>query len=262
MEEASIGYKQKGKKVMTYDNLNSGFSPLQKLGHVDPGWEHFVPQDEKKKRVKCNDCGKIISGGINRFKHLARIPGEVACCEKAPVDVYLKIKENMKWHRTGRRPQKPVIKAISTLYMHSVNEEEEEHDEGFLQCINREMLDLDYKVLDSEIRNNVKGRCPGTNDAEPKRSRLDSVFLKSLKNQTSPLFKQVRTKMICEKKACKEVLSVICKFYYHPGIPLNAANSPYFHKMLELIGQYVQGLKGPFSQLISDRFLQDEITTI
>lgn len=37
MEEASIGYKQKGKKVMTYDNLNSGFSPLRTLGHREPG---------------------------------------------------------------------------------------------------------------------------------------------------------------------------------------------------------------------------------
>ena len=37
MEEASIGYKQRGKKVMTYDNLNSGFSPLRTLGHLDLG---------------------------------------------------------------------------------------------------------------------------------------------------------------------------------------------------------------------------------
>jgi hypothetical protein len=93
-------------------NLVRGFSPLRALGYVDPGWEHCVPQDEKKKRVKCNYCEKIISGGINRFKqHLARIPGEVAYCEKAPEDVYLKIKENMKWHRTGRRPRKPDIKS-------------------------------------------------------------------------------------------------------------------------------------------------------
>ena len=28
-------------------------------------------------------------------------------------------------------------------------------------------------------------------------------------------------------------------------------------KMLKLVGQYVQGLKGPFSQLISYRFLQE-----
>lgn len=45
------------------------------------------------------------------------------------MDVYLRIKENMKWNRTGRRPQKPVIKAIST-HRHSDNEKEEEHDEG------------------------------------------------------------------------------------------------------------------------------------
>jgi hypothetical protein len=264
--EASVGYKQKGKKVMTDKNLVRGFPPLRALGYVDPGWEHCVPQDEKKKRVKCNYCEKIISGGINRFKqHLARIPGEVAYCEKAPEDVYLNIKENMKWHRTGRRPRKPDIESISTLYMHSDNEnEEEEQDEGFLQCLSKEMLAMDDKVSDSDIRNNVKGRSPGTsaNAAEPKRSRLDSIFLKSLKNPTSPVFKKVRAKMMCEKKTRKEVLSAISKFFYHAGIPSNAANSPYFHKMLELVGQYGQGLKGPFSRLISGRFLQDEITTI
>uniref|UniRef100_A0A2N9HKP9 BED-type domain-containing protein n=1 Tax=Fagus sylvatica TaxID=28930 RepID=A0A2N9HKP9_FAGSY len=264
--EASVAYKQKGKKVMTDKNLVRGFPPLRALGYVDPGWEHCVPQDEKKKRVKCNYCEKIISGGINRFKqHLARIPGEVAYCEKAPEDVYLNIKENMKWHRTGRRPRKPDIESISTLYMHSDNEnEEEEQDEGFLQCLSKEMLAMDDKVSDSDIRNNVKGRSPGTsaNAAEPKRSRLDSIFLKSLKNPTSPVFKKVRAKMICEKKTRKEVLSAISKFFYHAGIPSNAANSPYFHKMLDLVGQYGQGLKGPFSRLISGRFLQDEITTI
>jgi hypothetical protein len=149
--------------------------------------------------------------------------------------------------------------------MHSDNEnEEEEQDEGFLQCVSKDMLAIDDKVSDSDIRNNVKGRSPGTsvNGAEPKRSRLDSIFLKSLKYQTSPLFKPVKAKMICEKKNRKEVLSAICKFFYHAGIPSNAANSPYFHKMLELVGQYGQGLKGPFSRLISGRFLQDEITTL
>ncbi|XP_021906615.1 uncharacterized protein LOC110821184 isoform X1 [Carica papaya] len=263
-EESPPDYKHKGKKVMSDKNLLIRYAPLRSLGYVDPGWEHCVPQDEKKKRVKCNYCEKIISGGINRFKqHLARIPGEVACCEKAPEDVYLKIKENMKWHRTGRRHRKPDTKEISAFYGHSDNEDEEQ-EERFRQYMSKDMLAVDDKVSDSDIRNNVRGRspCSSVSGAEPvlKRSRLDSVFLKSLKSQTSHM-KQVKPKMGIEKKARKEVISAICKFFHHAGIPSSAANSPYFHKMLELVGQYGQGLQGSMSRLISGRYLQDEIAS-
>ena len=268
MEEASCSYKQKGKRVVGDKNLVIRFASLRSLGYVDPGWEHCVAQDEKKKRVKCNYCEKIISGGINRFKqHLARIPGEVAYCDKAPEEVYLRIKENMKWHRTGRRNRKLESKDISTFYTNSDNEEEEEeHEGGLLQYSSKDLLVIDDKFSDNDIRNNIKGRSPGSssNGAEPpmKRSRLDSVFLKSLKSQTSSHYRQTKAKMGFEKKARKEVISAICKFFYHAGLPSNAANSPYFHKMLELVGQYGPGLQGPSSRLISGRFLQDEITTI
>ncbi|XWS46486.1 hypothetical protein CRYUN_Cryun14cG0071600 [Craigia yunnanensis] len=266
-EEASAGYKHKGKKVMGDKNLVIKFTPLRSLGYVDPGWEHCVAQDDKKKRVKCNYCEKIISGGINRFKqHLARIAGEVAYCEKAPEEVYLKIKENMKWHRTGRRHRKPDTKEISTFYLHSDNEDEGGEEDGYLQCISKDMLAIDDKVSDSDITNNVRGRSPGSsgNGAEPllKRSRLDSVFLKSLKSQTSVHYKQTRAKIGFEKKTRREVISSICKFFYHAGIPSNVANSSYFHKMLELVGHYGQGLQGPSSRLISGRFLEEEIANI
>ncbi|KAJ6723274.1 HAT DIMERIZATION DOMAIN-CONTAINING PROTEIN ISOFORM 1 [Salix koriyanagi] len=268
MEEASCSYKQKGKRVVGDKNLVIRFASLRSLGYVDPGWEHCVAQDEKKKRVKCNYCEKIISGGINRFKqHLARIPGEVAYCDKAPEEVYLRIKDNMKWHRTGRRNRKLESKEMSTFYTNSDNEdEEEEHEGGLLQYSSKDLLVIDDKFSDNDIRNNIKGRSPGSssNGAEPpmKRSRLDSVFLKSLKSQTSSHYRQTKAKMGFEKKARKEVISAICKFFYHAGLPSNAANSPYFHKMLELVGQYGPGLQGPSSRLISGRFLQDEITTI
>ncbi|PPD67560.1 hypothetical protein GOBAR_DD35563 [Gossypium barbadense] len=266
-EDASASYKHKGKKVMGDKNLVIKFTPLRSLGYVDPGWEHCVAQDEKKRRVKCNYCEKIISGGINRFKqHLARIPGEVAYCEKAPEEVYLKIKENMKWHRTGRRHRKPDTKEISTFYMHSDNEDEGGEEERYLQCVSKDILAIDDKVSDNDIRNNVRGRSPGSsgNGAEPllKKSRLDSVFLKSLKSQTSAHYKQPRARTGFEKKTHREVISAICKFFYHAGIPSNAANSPYFHKMLELVSQYGQGLQGPSSRLISGRLLQEEIANI
>ncbi|KAI9181329.1 hypothetical protein LWI28_013883 [Acer negundo] len=244
-EEGLAGYKHKGKRVIGDKNLVIRFAPLRSLGYVDPGWEHCVAQDEKRKGI----------------------PGEVAFCDKAPEDVYLKIKENMKWHRTGRRHRKPDTKEISAFYMHSDNEDEEEEQDGrYLQCASKDMVAIDDKVSDSDIRYNVKGRSPSSsgNGAEPlmRRSRLDSVFLKSLKSQTSPHHRQMKAKTSNERKNRKEVLSAICKFFYHAGIPSNAANSPYFHKMLELVGQYGQGLQGPSSRQLSGRFLQDEISTI
>ncbi|KAE8703558.1 HAT dimerization domain-containing protein isoform 2 [Hibiscus syriacus] len=262
MENMLLKVINKGKKVMGEKNLVIKFTPLRSLGYVDPGWEHCVAQDEKKRRVKCNYCEKIISGGINRFKqHLARIPGEVSYCEKAPEEVYLKIKENMKWHRTGRRHRKPDTKEISTFYLHSDNEDEGGEEEGYLQSISKDMLAIDDKVSDNDVRNNFRGRSPGSrgNGAEPlhKKSRLDLVFLKSLKSQTSAHYKQPRARKGFEKKAHREVISAICKFFYHAGIPSNAANSPYFRRMLELVGQYGQGLQGPSIRLIFGRLLQE-----
>lgn len=35
---------------------------------VDLGWEYGVVLDDCKKKVKCNYCGKIVSGGIYRLK--------------------------------------------------------------------------------------------------------------------------------------------------------------------------------------------------
>lgn len=36
-------------------------APLRPAGYIDPGWEHGTAQDEKKKKVKCNYCGKVVS---------------------------------------------------------------------------------------------------------------------------------------------------------------------------------------------------------
>ncbi|PKI68642.1 hypothetical protein CRG98_010922 [Punica granatum] len=266
-EEANASYKHKGKKVTGDKNLVIRFAPLRSLGYVDPGWEHCVAQDDKKKRVKCNYCEKIISGGINRFKqHLARIPGEVACCEKAPEDVYVKMKENMKWHRSGRRPRKPDTKEISAFYMQSEDEDEhEEQDEGFSEGFNKEIDAYDEKAFDGDIRNISSPRFTGGswNGPDPplKRSRLDSVFLNSLKSQPLSHHRQGKRKVVSNKRGRRDVVSAISKFFYHAGIPSTAANSPYFHRMLELVGQYGPGLKGPSSRLISGLFLRNEITS-
>lgn len=260
-EEEQTGYRSKGKQLMGAKGLVINLAPLRSLGYVDPGWEHGVAQDERKKKVKCNYCEKIVSGGINRFKqHLARIPGEVAPCKNAPEEVYQKIKENMKWHRTGRRHRRPDSKEISAFYMHSDNEEEEEEQEEDAHVSNERPL-LGDKRSGKDLRRTFKGTSSGSGSEQiMKRPRLDTIVLKTPKSQMAASSKQV--KLGSSKKSRKEVISSICKFFYHAGVPSHAANSPYFHKMLELVGQYGHDFVGPSCRMISGRFLQDEIVTI
>ncbi|KAG6436987.1 hypothetical protein SASPL_101894 [Salvia splendens] len=260
-EEEHFGYRKKGKQLLIDKDLAVNMTPLRSLGYVDPGWEHGVPQDERKKKVKCNYCEKIVSGGINRFKqHLARIPGEVAPCKNAPEEVYLKIKENMRWHRTGRRHRRPDTKEISTFYMESENEEEEQEDEAVYPMGNHRLIHGDRR-FDRDFKRTSKGlsACNGS-DLTPKRPRYDANVLKTPKTQPAVGGKLV--KMGPSKRSRREVISAICKFFYHAGVPSQAANSSYFHKMLELVGQYGSDLIGPSSNMLSGRFLQDEILTV
>ncbi|XP_058000818.1 uncharacterized protein LOC110635266 isoform X2 [Hevea brasiliensis] len=263
--EHHVGFKGKGKHLIGDTNLMLNLTPIRSLGYVDPGWDHGVAQDERKKKVKCNYCDKVVSGGINRFKqHLARIPGEVAPCKNAPEEVYLKIKENMKWHRTGRRQRQMDTKAISAFCKQSDNEDEEdEQEQDALLRKSKERLVIGDRILGNDLRVTYKGMT-SSNGSEPlfKKSRLDSVFLNTPNSIMPPSCKQLKMKTRSCRKSRKEVISAICKFFYHAGIPIQAANSLYFHKMLELVGQYGPGLVGPQSQVISGRFLQEEIATI
>uniref|UniRef100_A0A803QYU5 BED-type domain-containing protein n=1 Tax=Cannabis sativa TaxID=3483 RepID=A0A803QYU5_CANSA len=260
--EVQVEYRSKGKQLMNDRNLAITCTPLRSLGYVDPGWEHCVAQDERKKKVKCNYCEKIVSGGINRFKqHLARIPGEVAPCKHAPDDVYIKMKDNMKWHRTGRKQRRADVKEISSFYAESdSDDEEDESEEVDLHHRSKEkLIDNDGKV-GKDRRKSIKDMSL-TSGSEPilKRSRLDSVFMNTFMDQTPECYRQVKVKTASNKQSRKEVLSAICRFFYHAGVPLQASDSVYFYKMLELVGQHGQGLVGPSSQLTSSRFLQEEV---
>lgn len=79
-------------------------APLRSAGYVDPGWEHGIAQDERKKKVKCNYCGKIVSGGIFRLKqHLAGISGEVTHCDKVPEEACFNMRKNLEGCRSGQK---------------------------------------------------------------------------------------------------------------------------------------------------------------
>ncbi|KAK1591967.1 hypothetical protein Q3G72_016861 [Acer saccharum] len=268
-EEEHVEYSTRrgGKRLMVGErSLAMNLNPLRSLGYVDPGWEHGIAQDDRKKKVKCNYCDKVVSGGVNRFKqHLARIPGEVAPCNEAPKEVYLQMKEHMKWHRRGRRGKQLDAKDVLAFSMPSDNEDEvNEQEEDALHRMNKERLTIGDKRWRKDLRMTSKGMSPSGSGYEPllKRSRLDSAYLKTPYGLTPTACKQVNVKKGSGKSTRKEVTSAICKFFYDAGVPLQAANSQYFRSMLELVGQYGEGLASPSSKLMSGHLLQEEIATI
>lgn len=254
-DEESVGYKRKRKQGGNAKSMVVSTIPLRSFGYVDPGWEYGVAQDETKKKVKCNYCKKIVSGGINRFKqHLARIPGEVAFCKMAPEEVYLKMKENMKWHRTGMRVRSETKGHV-----------ESDDDEELSNCRSKvnELIDDKDIHCNRITRRRFKGRPPGnsTSGLELQLIQTDSDSKNAKTRSVMPIM-QSKLKTCSDKSSHKEVISAVCKFFYHSGIPFDAADSPYFHKMLDLVGRYGQGLKSPSSKLISGQFLQHEAATI
>ncbi|CAA0841959.1 hAT dimerisation domain-containing protein [Striga hermonthica] len=233
-EEEHVRYRKRGKRMSGDRDLVISMTPLRSLGYVDPGWEHGIPQDDRKKKVKCNYCEKIVSGGINRFKqHLARIPGEVAPCKSAPEEVYITIKENMKWHRTGRRHRRPDTKEMFSFYLNSDNEDEEQEEEADYS-VGKDKLELGDRRLDRDLNRNFKGvsTCSGSEPLS-KRPRFDANVSKAPTIQMPVSSRQAKAGPF--KKSRREITSAIFKFFYHAGVPSHAANSPYFHKMLELV---------------------------
>ena len=55
---------------------------------LDVGWQHGIDIDKNSKKVQCEYCQKILSGGIFRFKqHLACTRKDVEPCQQVPENI-------------------------------------------------------------------------------------------------------------------------------------------------------------------------------
>lgn len=77
---------------------------------------------------------------------------------------------------------------------------------------------------------------------EVQKYKLDVVFIKSNKK-----FRQMKLQTSEDKNDAREEICVaIGRFFYLVATPFNLAQSPYFSKMIEIIGKYGgQGLRIP-----------------
>ena len=74
---------------------------------IDPAWSFGEAVEINRLKIKWKFCGKVIHGGITRFKqHLGHISGNVAGCTEVPREV----REQMKALLTQNKARKVEIK--------------------------------------------------------------------------------------------------------------------------------------------------------
>ncbi|KAJ8430878.1 hypothetical protein Cgig2_011341 [Carnegiea gigantea] len=125
--------------------------------------------------------------------------------------------------------------------MHSDDEpEEDEAEEDPLYQLGKDRMVIGDRRLGKDFRRGFSGISSGScSDMYLKKSRSSNA-LKTSVTQMPVTYKLGNNG--ANRKNRKEVVSAICEFFYYAGVPMHAANSLYFQKMLELVGQYGQGL--------------------
>ena len=189
---------------------------------LDPGWEHGKEVDKRLKRVMCNYCKVVRSGGVYRLKHhLAGTRDNAEACLQAPDDV----KEKMR----------------ALLYENELEAAKK----------NKKFLDIgeddEYENIVYQIENASRQKDKGCMDK----------FISSKKSSVQTTLNQKY-----KKEEREEVCQQIARFFYTSAIPFNAAKNPEFTLMVEKIAKYGIGLKPPSYHEIREPLLNKEVASV
>ena len=198
-------------------------------GKVDPAWSHceLISQKDGKKSVKCNYCGKILSGGgIYRMKlHLSKKKGEVAACKKVPPEVEYEIKMSLESIFTDKNKKRKISEV-----------DQVEGGEKEVEEINAAHFGTGT-----------------TSSSIARRGNIGSYFPPSTTAGAQPSIKSV----MAGKRTLEMVDKVVGKFFYHACIPFNAVNSTYFQEMIDAIGHVGPGYKAPSYHALRGKILNE-----
>nr|KAJ0214084.1 hypothetical protein LSAT_V11C400215160 [Lactuca sativa] len=201
----------------------------------DIGWEYgFFPDKNKLDRVKCNLCGKVISGGISRFKqHIAHVPGNVTACPNSTKDDQLKIRNYLnegKIKKIAKHTHDKALRSEAMQELHdSVDVDETKDFLGFkAPNVIGPMDTYANKINPEEALKKGKGKKVDLNDIV----RKDRIL------------------------ACHKFIS---RWAYKTSISFHALEDDSFKMMLEVIGQFGTGIPPPTRYSLSDPLLKLEV---
>jgi len=215
----------------------------------DPAWSHcYCPDITKKQNLKCKYYDKLCSGGITRIKYyLTGIKGfNTTKCLKVPPQV-----------------QQEMFALITKKTSEKAEKAKEKERE-------RAEVDIDHSDCgsgseDSEHGNVVLVVKPKeTKGSSSSRSIVHSGSIQKYykpptieESAKTKLSNKVQTTLTTQKREERRdrTCEYICQWFYEASIPHNIVSLPSFANMLEAIGQFGRGLRGPSPYEMSGPFL-------
>lgn len=215
----------------------------------DPAWKYCtMPDINKKSYLKCKFCSYVGTGGITRIKnHLANLKGEgAAVCKNVPSDV----KEEMR---------KLVSKKDEAKERKAKHAAEQRDDFSFGDsdgsCDEGDMLSRNEILLLSGVQGqSKKGSSYGSMDKFCTKTPEEILAARNAKGYSGKVQSKVSTQKREERRglACE----YICQFFYEAGIAHNSTMLPSFSLMLEAVGAFGRGLRGPTPHEMGGPFLE------
>ncbi|KAI3933292.1 hypothetical protein MKW98_006651 [Papaver atlanticum] len=187
---------------------------------------HYTVVDKKKGRVRCNYCGKEISGSTRLKQHLGGIPPDVLPCLKVPENVKIQMKNNLMG----------ITKADANT--------------KFRESFKSSSLRKRKSSSNDPCKGNHVSSQPNCLSRKRKHYTNNDEMAQSLIN---PEQLNAHTVGKIEKQAED-------KFFFENGIDFSVANSPTFQKMMHaLVGRGSMLSKVPSCNDLKGWILQEEL---
>ncbi|KAM3217011.1 putative protein isoform X2 [Capsicum annuum] len=182
--------------------------------------EHGVVVDQKKSKIKCNYCSKVVTG-FTRFKyHLGGIRGDVIPCLNAPALVKEALKAKVLEKKNGN-----LSKAAGQLH----------HPHLPLK----------------------RNWCPQDCDSEPSKTHLTQSSESGNKNQNGVHSKVTGSSVV--NSSSQEISKSIGRFFYEAGIDFDSIRSPNFQRMVKATLSPEKTIKFPSCQELKGWILQEAV---
>ncbi|RVW13610.1 hypothetical protein CK203_088822 [Vitis vinifera] len=211
-------------------------------GRRDPRWKYDRLVNEKDlNTIICIFCDKVTKGGIYRHKqHLVGGYRNAKKCRKCPEHV----REEMEEYMSSKKNQKEQMNMGS-------------------EYVNEDLFGLEDEDIGEEInsRTDVTNISSGGSNRGGSGSRkfsskkprqkgpMDHFFTPNaemvVQNRRSGKMNQTTINDAYKKEARERACMLITRWMYEAAIPFNAVTYPSFQPMIEAIGQYGVGMKGP-----------------
>ncbi|KAI3965571.1 hypothetical protein MKX01_010528 [Papaver californicum] len=209
---------------------------------------HYTVVDKKKGRVRCNYCGKEISGSTRLKQHLGGIPPDVLPCLKVPEDVKRQMKNDI-MGRTKTDAHTKFLKASKSSKSCSLQKRKSISNDPHKQKDN--LYESSQPSLSRRRKHNTTIESGLKKKDEMEQSLINPEQLNA--HNAGKIEKEA------EDNSSRQIQRCIGRFFFENGIDFSAANSLTFQKMIRaFVGRESMMYKVPSCNDLKGWILQEE----